>query len=232
MSGETQFLAAFVVGLLGGVHCVGMCGGIVGALVFGLPEEKRRDLGGLMPFLLAYNGGRLVSYTFAGALLGGVGWLAANLALIYQAQQVLAVVAGLFMVALGCYLAGWWMGLRRLERAGGYVWRRIEPIGRRLLPVANAPHAFLLGLLWGWLPCGLVYSVLVWSISAGGAVNGGLLMLSFGLGTLPTLLAAGAFAGRLSAFVRRIWVRRLAGGMVVVFGLVTLAQALLASPAA
>lgn len=232
MSGETQLLAAFVVGLLGGVHCVGMCGGIVGALVFGLPEERRRELGSLMPFLLAYNGGRLVSYTVAGALLGGVGWLAANLTLVYRAQQALAVVAGLFMVALGCYLAGWWMGLRRLERAGGYVWRRMEPIGRRLLPVANAPHAFLLGLLWGWLPCGLVYSVLVWSISAGSAVSGGLLMLSFGLGTLPTLLAAGAFAGRLSAFVRRIWVRRLAGGTVVLFGLVTLAQALLVPAAA
>ncbi|MCW9057425.1 MAG: sulfite exporter TauE/SafE family protein [Gammaproteobacteria bacterium] len=218
---DVSYLAAFLVGLLGGVHCVGMCGGIVGALALGLPREVR-DSARMLPYLLAYNLARIASYTLAGALLGGVGYLAAHWSGLRHAQLGLQVLAALFMIALGLYLAGWWLGLARLERVGGRVWQRIEPLGRRFLPVRTPAQAFLLGLLWGWLPCGLVYSVLVWSISRGDAIEGGMLMLSFGLGTLPTLLLMGMAATRLSAFVRHIWVRRVAGMLVMGFGLWTL----------
>lgn len=218
---EVSYLAAFLVGLLGGVHCVGMCGGIVGALALGLPREVR-DSARMLPYLLAYNLARIASYTLAGVLLGGVGYLAAHWSGLRHAQLGLQVLAALFMIALGLYLAGWWLGLARLERAGSQVWRHVEPLGRRFLPVRTPGQAFLLGLLWGWLPCGLVYSVLVWSISRGDAIEGGLLMLSFGLGTLPTLLLMGVAATRLSAFVRHVWVRRVAGMLVMSFGLWTL----------
>lgn len=218
---EVSYLAAFLVGLLGGVHCVGMCGGIVGALALGLPQEVRASAR-MLPYLLAYNLARIASYTLAGALLGGVGYLAAHWSGLRHAQLGLQVLAALFMIALGLYLAGWWLGLARLEHAGSRVWRHLEPLGRRFLPVHTPRQAFLLGLLWGWLPCGLVYSVLVWSISRGDAIEGGLLMLSFGLGTLPTLLLMGVAATRLSAFVRHIWVRRMAGMLVMSFGLWTL----------
>jgi hypothetical protein len=218
---DVSYLAAFLVGLLGGVHCVGMCGGIVGALALGLPQEARHSAR-MLPYLLAYNLARIASYTLAGALLGGVGYLAAHWSGLRHAQLGLQVLAGLFMIALGLYLAGWWLGLARLERAGSRVWRHIEPLGRRFLPVRTPGQAFVLGLLWGWLPCGLVYSVLVWSISRGDALEGGLLMLSFGLGTLPTLLLMGVAATRLSAFVRHAWVRRVAGMLVMLFGVLTL----------
>lgn len=218
---EVSYLAAFLVGLLGGVHCVGMCGGIVTALALGLPREVR-DSARMLPYLLAYNLARIASYTLAGVLLGGVGYLAAHWSGLRHAQLGLQVLAALFMIALGLYLAGWWLGLARLERAGSQVWRHVEPLGRRFLPVRTPGQAFLLGLLWGWLPCGLVYSVLVWSISRGDAIEGGLLMLSFGLGTLPTLLLMGVAATRLSAFVRHVWVRRVAGMLVMSFGLWTL----------
>jgi hypothetical protein len=218
---DVSYLAAFLVGLLGGVHCVGMCGGIVGALALGLPQEARHSAR-MLPYLLAYNLARITSYTLAGALLGGVGYLAAHWSGLRHAQLGLQVLAGLFMIALGLYLAGWWLGLARLERAGSRVWRHIEPLGRRFLPVRTPGQAFVLGLLWGWLPCGLVYSVLVWSISRGDALEGGLLMLSFGLGTLPTLLLMGVAATRLSAFVRHAWVRRVAGMLVMLFGVLTL----------
>lgn len=218
---DVSYVAAFLVGLLGGVHCVGMCGGIVGALALGLPQEVRSSRR-MLPYLLAYNLARITSYTLAGALLGGVGYLAAHWSGLRHAQLGLQVLAGLFMVALGLYLAGWWMGLSRLERGGGHLWRRLEPLGRRLLPVRTPGQAFLLGLLWGWLPCGLVYSVLVWSISQGNALEGALLMLSFGLGTLPMLLLMGVAATRLGAFVRHAWVRRVAGLLVLLFGLWTL----------
>lgn len=222
MPNEVSFLAAFLVGLLGGVHCVGMCGGIVGALTFGLPESVRNQPTRAMPYLLAYNGARILAYTLAGTLMGGLGYLATSLVALNQAQTVLQVFAGLFMMALGLYLAGWWYGLARVERAGGMLWKRIEPLGRRLMPVRSPAQAFQLGFFWGWLPCGLVYSVLIWAMASGSAAQGALLMLGFGLGTLPNLMLMGVFAAQLGRFLRQKWVRGLAGGLVIAFGFYTL----------
>jgi len=214
MTETYSLLSAFVVGILGGVHCVGMCGGIVGALSLGMPGGG----GTRWPVQLGYNFGRIASYTLAGAVTGGLGYFFSGMLPVQQAQQVLLAVAGVFMILLGLYLAGWWNLLLRVEQAGGHLWKRIEPLGRGLLPVRDARHALLLGGLWGWLPCGLVYSVLIWSVSAGGALEGASLMLAFGLGTLPNLLLMGAAAAQLQRFVRKSWVRQLAGGMIVVFG--------------
>lgn len=221
MISDVSLLAAFLVGLLGGVHCVGMCGGIVGALSLGLPEQRRRGKARWL-YLLAYNVARVSSYTLAGALLGGIGWLATNWSGLHQLQQGLQLLAALFMVALGLYLGGWWRGLAHLERAGGLVWNRLEPLGRRFLPVRTPTQAFVLGLIWGWLPCGLVYSVLVWSISTGDPLYGAALLFSFGLGTLPNLLLMGAAAAGLSARVRDPRTRRIAATLVILFGLYSL----------
>jgi len=222
---ESGYLSAFLVGLLGGVHCVGMCGGIVAALSLGLPEQTGRKS---WPLLLGYNVGRLSSYTLAGALMGGVGLLTVQLSDLHQVQLVLQLLAALMMIALGLYLAGWWFGLSRLERLGGKVWSLLEPLGRGLLPVKTPLRALLLGSLWGWLPCGLVYSVLIWALAAGDPQKGALLLLSFGLGTLPNLLAMGLFANRLRRWVQLPWVRRLAGGLVLAFGLLGLWRVLVA----
>lgn len=215
---EPFYPAAFLIGLTGGIHCFGMCGGLVGALTLGLPPARKRAPWNRLPYLLAYNGGRIASYATAGALAGGAGAWAAHLVSIHRAQLALQIVAGLFMVLLGFYLAGWWTALARLERAGGALWRRIEPLGRRWLPVRTPLQAFGIGLIWGWLPCGLVYSVLVWAIGSGGAVQGGVLLLSFGLGTLPVLLAMGTVAAALAGFLRRPWVRYTAGALIAAFG--------------
>ncbi|NJN48052.1 MAG: sulfite exporter TauE/SafE family protein [Candidatus Competibacteraceae bacterium] len=225
MFAESQYPTAFLVALLGGVHCLGMCGGIVGALTLGLPAATRTRFSTMLPYLLAYNVGRIISYTVAGGLAGGIGAWAAHLASVRYGQEGLRLVAGLFMVLLGLYLGGWWQGLARLERFGGLLWRRIEPWGRRLIPVRTPAQALSLGLVWGWLPCGLVYSVVIWAVSAGSAMQGGLLMLSFGLGTLPMLLAMGAFAATLATWVRRLWVRRCAGAMILVLAIDQLRQA-------
>lgn len=217
--GSVDLISAFVVGLLGGVHCVGMCGGIVGTLSLGLPEERN------LPILLAYNLGRIGSYTVAGALMGALGFYFSGLLPVQTAQRVLLSFAGLFLILMGLYLAGWWNALSRLERAGGVLWRRIEPLGRGLLPVRSVRHGLLLGLLWGWLPCGLVYSALVWTVSAGSALEGAMLMLAFGLGTLPNLLLMGVAAAQLKRWVRRPAVRMAAGCLVMVFGALLLFDA-------
>lgn len=221
-------LTAFLVGLLGGVHCLGMCGGIVATLTAGLPRERRAGIAGVMPYQLAYNLGRIGGYTLAGAVMGTLGLAALQFLPLHAAQRGLYLLAALFMLALGLYLGGWWRGLARLERLGGYLWRRLEPISRRLLPVRSWRGALGVGLIWAWLPCGLVYSVLIWSVSAGGPVQGAALMLAFGLGTLPNLLGIGLLAGAAARLAEQVWARRLAGLTVAGFGLYGLWQALLA----
>ncbi len=223
LNSEVTYLSAFLVGLLGGVHCIAMCGGIVGTLSFGVSPGNGRAP---WPYLLAYNIARISSYTLAGTLIGGLSWLAGQWLEVHLWQQGLQFVAGLFMLALGLYIAGWWRGLAKVEQAGGWFWRRIEPLGRRLLPVRSVSQAFALGLLWGWLPCGLVYSVLIWAAASGSPLHGGVLLLSFGLGTLPNLLAMGAFALTLRTLVQRAWLRQLAGGLIIGFGLLSLWRSL------
>ena len=226
MEVDTSYIAAFLVGLLGGVHCVGMCGGIVGALCLGLGNNSdniqnntaQENFKKMFPYLLSYNAGRISSYTLAGILMGGIGWLGSHLFTLYSIQQTLEIIAAVFMLALGLYIAGWWKGLANIERWGGKViWKRLEPLGKRFMPVTSYRQAFSLGLVWGWLPCGLVYSVIIWTISTQSPLEGGLLMLSFGLGTLPNLLLMGIFASTLNQFIQQPWVRQVAGVMIMAF---------------
>ncbi len=220
------YMSAFLVGLLGGVHCVGMCGGIVSSLTFGLPEAKRRQISSMVPFQLAYNMGRIGSYVIAGAIMGGMGVLLAQLMPIQVAQRVLLTVAGIFMILLGLYLAGWWMTpLNRVEQIGGHLWQRLEPISRKLLPVQSPKQALVIGIIWGWIPCGLVYSMLITAVSSGSASKGAGLMLAFALGTLPNLLTMGMLAGAAARLARSHTARRIAGISVIMFGLYTLWQA-------
>lgn len=208
---DTGFLALFLVGLLGGTHCVGMCGGIVGAMSMGGQAGWGLHL--------AYNSGRILSYVAAGAIAGALG--AASLGLEGQlpARMVLYFIANLMLVALGLYLLGITGALAFTERAGQALWRRLQPLTRRFLPVRSVGQAFPLGLLWGWLPCGLVYSALATALAAGSAGRGAATMLAFGLGTLPNLLLAGLLLARLNEFVRRPVVRTLSGLLVLGFGI-------------
>ncbi|MDF3936271.1 sulfite exporter TauE/SafE family protein [Pseudomonas citronellolis] len=207
--------SALVLGLLGGGHCLGMCGGLMGALTMAIPAEQR---GRRLQLLLAYNLGRILSYAAAGLLLGLAGWAVANTPF----ASAMRVVAALLLIAMGLYLAGWWSGLTRIEALGRGLWKYLQPFASRLLPVASVPRALLLGALWGWLPCGLVYSTLLWSGSQGSALDSALLMLAFGLGTWPVLLATGLAAERLTALLRKRSVRMAGGLLVILFGLWTL----------
>ncbi|MDZ3993065.1 sulfite exporter TauE/SafE family protein [Pseudomonas sp. Teo4] len=207
--------SALVLGLLGGGHCLGMCGGLMGALTLAIPPEQR---GRRLRLLLAYNVGRILSYACAGLLLGLAGWAVAS----SPAAQALRVVAALLLIAMGLYLAGWWSGLTRIEALGRGLWRHIQPAASRLMPVSSVPRALLLGALWGWLPCGLVYSTLLWSASQGNAGYSAALMLAFGLGTWPVLLATGLAAERVNAVLRRRSVRMAGGVLVILFGIWTL----------
>jgi sulfite exporter TauE/SafE len=212
---DSGFLAVFLVGLLGGVHCAGMCGGIVSALSLQAPRDTT---GPAWPVHLAYNLGRITSYTTAGALMGALGSLGLLLNNALPVQLTLYIGANLMMIALGIYLIGVTGALAFTERAGQWLWRRVQPATRRFLPVRGPAQAFPLGMLWGWLPCGMVYSVLAMAMLTGSATRGAATMLAFGLGTLPNLMLAGLLLARFRNFAQAPAVRMVSGLVVLGFG--------------
>lgn len=233
-----NLLPIAMIGLLGGVHCIGMCGGIVSALsvaarprpafpIAVVTQTGSSALDGASK-VLAYNLGRIGSYTLAGAIAGGAASVAGRgigtLTSISSLQIGGYWLANLMLIALGLYLTGLWQGLSRLEVAGQRLWRYIQPITRYFLPMDSPVKALALGGLWGWLPCGMVYSVLLTAMLTASAWSGALVMLAFGLGTLPNLLAMGLLGTRLQAWTRRRSVRLGAGLLVLAFGVLGLVR--------
>ncbi|BBI98665.1 cytochrome biogenesis protein [Ferrigenium kumadai] len=210
---EFSIIAVFLVGLLGGVHCLGMCGSIVGIFTTQVPKDAPR-----WPFHLAYSSGRIASYAIAGALAGAVGQAGLLMRDAVPVQHLLFALSSLMLIVLGMYLAGLWGAARQLERMGSGLWKRLQPLTTRLLPVNTVPRALGLGALWGWLPCGLVYSVLVTSLASGSASQGAIIMLAFGLGTLPNLLAIGLFWESIKRWAQSPGMRLTAGLLVAGFG--------------
>jgi sulfite exporter TauE/SafE len=208
MSGWLQLVAtaAFTVGLLGGVHCAAMCGGIVAACT----PARCGGVAARWRYALAYNAGRIGSYTVAGALAGAAGQGALMVRGGPVAQQAMLGMAGVSMLLLALYLAGVTRAMKPLERAGARLWRLVQPYSRAFLPANTLPRALGLGAVWGWLPCGMVYGVLLTALASGDAVEGAVIMAAFGLGTLPNVLAIAAVAGRVSRKGARPVLRRVA----------------------
>jgi hypothetical protein len=210
------FLAMLAAGLASGVHCAGMCGGIVvafnGNSIFPVKIVSNWEKNFL------FNAGRISTYAAAGAVAGALGG-AAYAAGAIPVQEVLFIAVNILLVLIGLQLAGLGGPLARLEALGAPLWRRVQPIAARLLPARSLPRAYAAGLAWGWLPCGLVYSALAAAALSGSASRGAVAMLAFGIGTLPYLLAAGWIGARL-----RAW-RRAAAGVLLAFGVLGLASA-------
>ena len=203
---DAGFLFAMLaLGAVSSVHCVGMCGGIVAAYSTAarvIPVREARPLARVA----AFNAGRLTTYAALGSIAGIAGSL-------LEAQVVLYVIANVALVLAGLHLAGFGP-LSRLEALAAPLWRRLHP----LVPTRSG---FLSGLLWGFLPCGLVYGALAAAAFAGSPAGGAAAMLAFGAGTLPLLVTAGAALARL----RGRAFRSLAGGSVLAFGVYGLAHA-------
>lgn len=217
---EAQLAAAFLIGLLGGVHCAGMCGGIVGALAVQTPSRRRA-----WGLHLTYSAGRIASYAVAGAIVGAIGGMGLVLDRVLPVQLALYVFANLVLISLGLYLAGLGSLPLRLESLGACLWRRIQPYSIRVLPADTMEKAFVLGAIWGWLPCGLVYSLLATALLSGGAASGSMVMLAFGLGTLPNLLLVGMVFKQFRDIASGRPLRMAAGALVAAFGIAGLVKA-------
>jgi hypothetical protein len=207
---EPGLLAALVLGLLGSSHCLVMCGGIGAALGMGTDTERR------YPTLLLFQFGRIGSYVILGAGLGAlVQLLSGDSAL---ALAVPRLISALLLIAMGLYLSSWWQGLLWLERLGQLLWRHVQPLTQQLLPVRRYRDAVLIGLCWGLLPCGLIYTSLAWSATSGNSLYAATLMFCFGLGTLPAMLVTGAAGQKLGAILRQQQLRNLAALLLIAFG--------------
>jgi len=235
MGHEVTFFSAFLIGLFGSVHCVGMCGGIVAGLSVGTIQNPGQNpaiinngtiqdnikVNHTFTYPLFYNLGRISSYAFAGFIAGFLGSQGSDV--VNLDNLIIApYIVGIFMILLGGYIGGWFHVLLKLEMMGSYLWRYIQPFGKCFLPLRKRSHAVFLGMLWGWLPCGLVYSTLVWAMTTADGYHGALLMTAFGLGTLPVLLSIGLIGDTLVSYTRKPLVRSIAGAGIVIFGLYTI----------
>jgi sulfite exporter TauE/SafE len=213
---EATLVAVFLAGLLGGGHCAAMCGGIVGAL-----SAQR---GARFSFHLAYNAGRVGSYAVAGAIAGAIGGMVL-LTEVLSVRIAMFIVANALLVLMGLYLAGGPALITRFEAIGRTPWRYISRLTRGVLPVDSWPRALLAGSIWGWLPCGLTYSVLAIALVSGSGARGASVMTVFGLGTVPNLLAAGMLFTRVRPWLQHLMVRRISGCLLLAFGVAGLANA-------
>lgn len=208
---STLVVSALLMGLFGGAHCVTMCGGVSSLLCTGQPSPSSR-------YSVAYNAGRVASYTLLGLVVGSLGTL--NLGVSMDVVRFgLRALAAICMLTVGLHLVGLPSFVKALEQAGAPVWRRVAPLARRLLPLRTPWHALAAGGLWALMPCGLLYGALALAASAESPSLGATTMAAFGLGTLPVMLAVGLLARRVVQAFARSWVRRSAGALVLAFGL-------------
>lgn len=221
MSGELflSYPSAFLIGLLGSTHCLGMCGGISASLSMALPVGRgfRLRQSGM---LLAFNAGRIGSYVTIATLIALVSTGAAQQWA--QLAPLLRTLAGVLLILMGLSMGQWWQGIRYVEKVGAPIWKRLSPLTKRLIPVQHPAQALALGALWGWLPCGLVYSTLGWAALQPSVPQAAATMLFFGLGTLPSMLITGMAANTLKRLQHNRQFRQLTGLLLVGFGLWTL----------
>ena len=212
-----DFFSAFIIGLLGSGHCIVMCGGISTMLTTAISDvaKQKKHL-----IVFAYNFGRIASYSMIGALVAFTSSMATKE--IGFPVAFLKTIAGVFLILLGLYLGQWLMWLSHVEHLGKNIWRYISPQTKKFIPINNIKSAFALGALWGWLPCGLVYSTLTWALASADAVNGALIMFFFGLGTLPALLSVSLGTLSIKSLLSNIIFRKLAAISVIIYGFYTI----------
>lgn len=206
---DVHLITLFSLGFFGGTHCVGMCGGISSAFILQLPAHMNRKI-----MIIIMNVGRLCSYTFIGAIMGAVAQAGLLLDKTHYAQTILYLCANLLLLTTGLYLAGLFHFAARIEQLGKPIWRHLNPILNRLLPIRSYSGAFAAGVLWGWLPCGLVYNATLYALGSGSTWKGALYLLAFGLGTLPNLFAIALSATQLRILIQNRYIRLITGLLI------------------
>ncbi|MCX7086058.1 MAG: sulfite exporter TauE/SafE family protein [Methylococcales bacterium] len=215
----SSYWVAFMMGLFSSLHCIGMCGSIIGTLTLSLSPEIRNNKKLLLPFVFNYNFGRITSYALAGALIGSIEALLSMPLGDFNGHRFLQILSAIIMAGAGVYIAGWFPRFAYIEKAGVNIWKQIEPYGRKLIPVKNHTQAYLFGMVWGWLPCGLVYSALALAATSGDVTKSAFTMLAFGLGTLPAVMGIGVMTQVLTRLSRMQRFKQIIGIFMVILAL-------------
>ncbi|SGY98739.1 Integral membrane protein [Moritella viscosa] len=205
-----------MIGILGAGHCIAMCGGISGAIAHANTQSSPQTTS-LAP--LFYNLGRITSYTLIGAIVGYTAQIGLNFGAGYDLLVILRFVSGITLILIGLYIAQLNSTILQLEKVGRLVWRYIQPVARRFLPLKTPYHAFPLGFLWGWLPCGLVYSALTLALASGSALESALTMFAFGLGTFPIMFLVGSLSSKFNRLIQNAKFKKMSGLLLILFGL-------------
>jgi sulfite exporter TauE/SafE len=220
--------AAFATGIAGSGHCFGMCGGMAAA--YG--GKARRDVEGspspaarALVQVVLYHAGRLGGYALLGAIAGAAGNLLLGAFDLLRLATMLRILTGVLIVVMGVRLLAGLAGLGFLEQGGARLWRHLAPAARRLAAGNGVAAALGAGLIWGWLPCGLVYSMLALAAATATPVMGGATLLAFGFGTLPAMLTSGLMAAQLSRILKSPRARPVAGVALVICGVWTVLAA-------
>lgn len=217
---NASLLAAFAMGLFSSLHCIGMCGSIIGTLTLSLSQEIRNSKRKLLPYVLNYNLGRITSYVLAGLAVGLIEYFLLSLPFANGlGHRFLQIASALVMASAGFYLAGWFPRFAYIEKIGAKIWKRVEPFGRKLIPVKTRAQAFLFGMVWGWLPCGLVYTALALSATSADIQHSAMTMLAFGMGTLPAVMGVGIITSLLTGLSRMQRFRQAVGLLFVLVAL-------------
>lgn len=194
-----------------------MCGGITTMLTSALSASTNQKK---FTLALFYNIGRITTYAFIGAVVAfSSSFLIRHIGL---PIVLLQFISALFLILLGLYLGQWFMGLSHIEKVGKSIWSVLSPISKNLLPVNTHLKALCLGGLWGWLPCGLVYSTLTWSLASGNTVQGAMIMAAFGLGTLPMMLGMSLGIVKLQKLILHPLFRKTAAIGIITYGIYSL----------
>jgi sulfite exporter TauE/SafE len=225
MSDAISLWAALLAGVAASGHCFAMCGGMAGAL--GLrARHQSSDNTSLLVHASRYHGGRIGGYAIAGALCGVFGSTLNALLDLARLGAALRIASGVLMLLIAARIVIRWNGLAWLERQGARFWARIQPLATRQLSGTHKLNAVAVGFLWGWLPCGLVYSMLLFATTSANALQGASIMIAFGVGTLPSMLTSSLFAAQLQAALKHRIARLLSGIALTCFGIWMIAAAL------
>ncbi|MCF7970463.1 MAG: sulfite exporter TauE/SafE family protein [Methylococcaceae bacterium] len=219
---SSPILIAFVIGLFSSLHCVSMCGSIIGTLSFSLKPEVRSNKTKMATFIFSYNLGRIFSYMLAGLAIGLIESIVTMPLGEAHGHQALKLISALIITGAGFYIAGWFPSFAYIEKTGSRFWKTIEPYGRKLIPVATLKQAFLFGMVWGWIPCGLVYTALALAATSGDIVTSGLAMLAFGLGTLPAVIGTGLVSSFISRISSLRTTKQIIGMLLVLVAIISL----------
>ncbi|TMM46422.1 sulfite exporter TauE/SafE family protein [Colwellia ponticola] len=237
-----DLFSAFLIGLLGSGHCLAMCGGITTMLTSAVDNQplstntyRKANTKGSIPItvlptsvgcspqtfrlnlIFFYHVGRIASYCLIGAIVGFTSSIAAkNIGLPLIG---LRLVAAVFLILLGLYIGQWLLWLNRVESLGKGLWHYLSPMAKYVIPVNNRKKALALGALWGWLPCGLVYSTLTWALASGNIITGAAIMLFFGLGTLPALVGLSLGINSIKKILTNRYFRKVMAISLIVYGI-------------